>query len=124
MEGGGQVDGDDRVPLVRRKFFNFRDKLDAGVVDEDVHAAEVALGVAHHVLDLGGAAHVRGVVTHLDAAASARDLGLCAVHVTKTVGDDVGALRGQCLRDAESDPTGRASHQCRLAFEHVSLRRE
>ena len=44
-----------------------RHVLDAGVVHQDVDAAELRRGVLHHVLDLGRLAHVGAVIGHLDA---------------------------------------------------------
>lgn len=41
MEGGGEVDRDDRVPLLDRKLLDWRDVLDTGIVDEDVDATSV-----------------------------------------------------------------------------------
>ena len=63
VEGRAEVDRDDRVPALDRELLDRRDVLDAGVVDEDVDAAEVGLGrVGHHRLDLGRLAHVGAVV--------------------------------------------------------------
>ncbi|SPC17321.1 hypothetical protein CO2235_90195 [Cupriavidus oxalaticus] len=124
VEGGSQVDGDDRVPALDGKVLDRRHMLDAGIVDQDVGAAEVGLRIAHHVLDLCRLAHVRAVVADLDALAGLRDLVLCGVHITKAIDDDIGALSRQRLCDAEPDTAGRAGHQSGLAVEHVSLRRE
>jgi hypothetical protein len=41
--------------------------LDAGVVDQDVDPPELGRRKGHHVLDLGGFAHVGAVVAHLHA---------------------------------------------------------
>jgi hypothetical protein len=40
VERRAQVDGDDRVPAFGRKVLDRRHMLDAGVVDQDVDAAE------------------------------------------------------------------------------------
>ena len=45
VEGGGQIDGDDLVPLLDRELLDRRDVLDAGIVDEDVDGAERLLGL-------------------------------------------------------------------------------
>jgi hypothetical protein len=107
VECGGEVDGDDRVPAIDREFLDLGHELDACVVDQDVHAAEVLLGIAHHVFDLGGLAHVGAVVAHPRRCRPARFPPLRR-HVTESVDNDVRALRGQGLRDAESDAAGRA----------------
>jgi hypothetical protein len=52
-------------------------------------------GKGDHVFNLGGLAHVGAVVGHLHAQSG--DFGLGAVHITKAVEHDVGALRRQCL---------------------------
>jgi hypothetical protein len=93
-----------------------RHVLDAGVVDQDVDAAELGGSVGHHGLDLGRLAHVGAVVPHLDAraATSAR-----ALHVAKAVEHDVGALAGQRLGNAQADAAGGAGDECGFAFEHA-----
>src|SRR5215204_1525096 len=40
VEGGGEVNGDDLIPLLDRELVDRSDVLDAGVVDEDVEAPE------------------------------------------------------------------------------------
>ncbi len=39
VEGRGQVEGDDQVPLFGREIFDRRDELHPGVVHENVNAA-------------------------------------------------------------------------------------
>jgi hypothetical protein len=45
VERGGEVDGDDLVPLVVREILDGRDELNPGIVDEDVDRPEFALGL-------------------------------------------------------------------------------
>ena len=122
VKGAGQVDGDDGVPFVHRKVLHRRHMLDAGVVDQDVHPAELAGGVLHHVFDVGHAAHVGTVVGHLGAGclAGGQHFGAGGVHITETVQDDIGALAGEGFCNTEADAAGGASDEGRFAFEHVS----
>src|SRR3546814_8116455 len=52
VKGGGQVDGDDRVPLVDRKLLDRRNMLDASIVHQYVERAERRLMLGHHFGDL------------------------------------------------------------------------
>ncbi len=65
MEGGGQVDGQDLVPLLDGEFLHRRDELDAGVVHQDVQPSEGGLGLADHAGDLVGPGHVGGRIDDL-----------------------------------------------------------
>src|SRR3546814_4586094 len=60
VKGGGQVDGDDRVPLVDRKLLDRRNMLDASIVHQYVERAERRLMLGHHFGDLVGPGHVGG----------------------------------------------------------------
>jgi hypothetical protein len=62
VEGRRQVDREDLVPFGEGNSSIGRDVLDAGVVHQDVDAAEDLDRVAHHGLDGFGLAHVRVVV--------------------------------------------------------------
>jgi hypothetical protein len=62
VEGRGQDDGDQRVPLLRREVLDGRDVLDARIVDQDVEAAEFAHRIVHQVGDLIGPGHVGAVI--------------------------------------------------------------
>src|SRR3954447_10517864 len=59
MEGGGQVDRDDRIPLIDWKILDGRDVLNAGIVNEHIDAAERLLGKRDHLGDFARLAHVR-----------------------------------------------------------------
>jgi hypothetical protein len=121
MERAGQVDGDDGVPFLDREVFHIGHVLDAGVVHQDVHPAKLRGGELHHVFDLGGLAHVRPVVGHLDAQGC--DFGLGAIHVAKTVEHDVGTLAGQGLGDAQPDAAGGAGDEGGFSLKHFSISR-
>jgi hypothetical protein len=62
-----EVDGDDRVPFVDGKLFDRGDVLYAGVVDEDVDAAELPFGIGDHGLDRLQPAHIGRMVGHRKA---------------------------------------------------------
>jgi hypothetical protein len=74
VERGAEIDGDNGIPFVRRKVLDPRHVLDAGVVHQDVDAAQLALGVGHEAGDLRGLAHVGGVVRDLDAGLAGDDV--------------------------------------------------
>lgn len=95
MESRGEVDGDDGVPTLGREILDIGHVLDAGIVDEDVHTAELGVGIGEHRFDLGRLAHVGAVVSDADGVlAGGRDLRLGRFNIAKAVDDDVGALRG------------------------------
>jgi hypothetical protein len=118
-EGRAEIDRDDRVPLLDRKVLDVGHMLDARVVDQDVHAAEVAPRVGDEVRDVAGLAHVGAVVAHLHAELA--DLLLRAVDIAESVEHDVGALARQAEGDAEADAAGGSGHQRSLSFEHGEL---
>jgi len=82
-------------------------------------AAELAGREGHHVGDLGGLAHVGAVVGDLDTQGRHGLLG--ALDIAEAVEHDVGALPGQCLGNAQSDPAGRSRDESCLSFEHGGL---
>jgi hypothetical protein len=115
VEGAGQVDGDDGVPAVDRKVLDVGHMLDAGVVDQHVHAAKGLGRKGHHGFDLGRLAHVGAVVGRLHAQRF--DCGLGAHHVAKAVEHDVGALARQAQGHAQADAAGGTGDECGLALE-------
>ena len=52
VEGGGQIDGDDLIPLLNGEFINGSDELHARVVDENVDGAEPLFSVLNKSLAL------------------------------------------------------------------------
>ena len=118
-----QVDRDDRVPLRDGKVLDRRDVLDAGVVDEDVDAAELARRVGHHGLDLGRLAHVGAVVAGLHAERG--DLRLRPVDIAEAVEHDVRALARQALAMPRPmplvEPVTRAVLPLSMTFLRVEL---
>ena len=61
---GGKVDRDDRVPLLLREILDVRDKLDAGIVHQDVDAAHRLFGLDPHSRDFTRLAHVRAAIAN------------------------------------------------------------
>jgi hypothetical protein len=60
----------------------------AGVVDQNIDAAELVGCKLHHGFDLGGLAHVSAVVGHLYAQGA--DLSFGAFNVAEAVEHDIG----------------------------------
>ena len=123
MECRRQVDGDDGVPTLGREVFHVGHVLDASVIDEDVHAAELSVGIGKHAFDLGRLTHVSAVIADADGVlARRRNLGLGRVHIAKAIHDDVGTLRGQRAGNAQTDPAGRARDEGGFSLQHRGLR--
>jgi hypothetical protein len=116
MKRAGEVDRDDRVPTFDREVLDLGDVLDAGVVHEDVDAAELRCGELHHVLDLAGFAHVGTVV--LGANTERFDLGLGCFGIAEAVEHDVCALLGESLGNGEANAAGGPRDKRGFAFEH------
>ncbi len=118
VKGRGEVDGDDGVPLLDGKVLDGAHVLDAGVVDEDVDAAEIALGLGDHLRDLRRPQHVGRVEAdlHPQRLHALDRLGV-VLGRAQAVRDDVDAGLGEPQRDAEADPRRGARHDCRLALD-------
>jgi len=116
VEGAREVDRDDRVPTFGREVLDLGHVLDAGVVDQDVDAAESVGRELHHVLDLIGLAHVGAVV--FGAHAECGDLRLGRLGVAEAVEHDVRALLGEGAGDGEPDAAGGPRDKSGFAFEH------
>ena len=97
-----------------------RGVLDAGVVDEDVDAAEARGALLDHLGHLSGPRHVGSAVVDLDVV-SGTELGhqrFDRFALTKAVEHDVSALRCERTGDPEPDAAGRAGHHCRFTLQH------
>ena len=92
--------------------------LNAGVVDQDVHAT-MLLGKSHHGLDLAGLAHVGRVVHRFDT--TGLDQGHRGGGVAKPIEDEIGTLLGQGLGNAQTNATGGAGDESGFTFEHEIL---
>ena len=93
VESAAQVDGQHGVPFIDGEVFYFCNVLNAGVVHENVDAAELVGGKLHHGFDLSGLAHVGAVVSHLHTQGADRSFG--AFDVAKAVEHDIGTASGQ-----------------------------
>jgi hypothetical protein len=60
VECRGQVDGENGIPLGRRKCLDGFDMLNPGIVDQDIHLAEHPARFLDHGDDLIGLRHVGG----------------------------------------------------------------
>ena len=121
MEGGGEIDGENRVPFRRREILQRRHVLDAGIVDEDIEPAEFAQSRFDHRADRVGARHVGGGVVDANVVilgdAFARSFNL--LRLAETVQHYVGACAGERAGDAETDAAGRACDQRDFALQRL-----
>ena len=108
MEGGRQIDGDDRVPFFDREILDRRDELDAGIVDENVERTELALRIGDHRGDLGRLRHIGAVVERFDPEIffDIGPLGLDRRRIAHAVNDDIDAFLGERAGDGEADAAG------------------
>ena len=95
------------------KLLDRRDVLDAGVVHQDVHAAQLARRLGDHPRDLDGLRHVGGAVgrLHLVLGPELRDQLVDQRLVAESVQHDVRAGGRERPRDAEPDAARRACDQ-------------
>ncbi|MNP47238.1 hypothetical protein D3C76_1412820 [compost metagenome] len=94
--------------------------LDTGVVDQDVDAAEFAVGQGEQRFNLGHVRQVGRMVNHLHSMAG--DFGYGRCRVAKAVEHDIGASACQHLGDTQADAAGRAGNECSLACQgHAKL---
>ena len=116
----GECEG---IPLFNGEVLHRGHVLDAGVVHQDVDAAKFGLSVGHHGFDVGHLGHVRAVVAHTDAMGAARVQHFClgAFGIAKAIENDVCALCGQLLGNAQTDAAGRASDKRSFSFQHSGL---
>ena len=123
MKRRGEIDRDHRIPALNRKILDSGDMLDTGIVDKNVHRAELRNGVLHHLLDLFRLGHVSTKVGGLDAElCCGLLLQICDLRgIAKPVEYDVRALRGERLCDAEADSGGGAGHEGGFSGELASL---
>ncbi len=118
VEGPRQVDGEDRVPDLRRRLGERHRALDAGIVDQHVRPAPGG-EVAHHRLDGFDLAHVGVEEAHFRRAGGEHvrlrrlDLG----GVGQPVQRHPRAGRGHRPGDRQPDPLHRSGDQRRPAFE-------
>ncbi|MNJ35325.1 hypothetical protein D3C77_300590 [compost metagenome] len=89
--------------------------LDAGVVDQNVDAAKVPLGVSEQVFDLFHITKIGRVMT--DPGTVAGDLGDGRTGVAEAVEDQVGAGLGQHMGNTQADAAGGAGNHCCFTFE-------
>jgi hypothetical protein len=120
VEGARQVDGDDRIPFLDRKFLDRRDELDARIVDEDIDAAELFCSRCHHAGDGCAIGHVGAVIDDLHIV-QAGEFGadvFYLVGIAEAVEHHIGALRSEAARDAKTDATCRAGDDRGFSGQH------
>src|SRR5690606_1933239 len=109
VEGGREVDGDDRIPLGYRERLHPRHMLDAGVVDQDVDAPETLFGGGDHRLDLVGAAEVGIAVVDLDAVRGDLRAGLFDLfRRAQAIEHDLASGLSQAAGNGQADAAGGA----------------
>jgi hypothetical protein len=98
-----------------------RGVLDAGVVDQDVDAAQAVHRGLHHGVDLLGLGHVGAVVADLDAELLCQPgtQRLDLRGVAEAVEHQVGAGTAERACDTQADAAGRAGDDGSLAFQHL-----
>ena len=113
VEGAGQVDGDDAVPLRDGEILDIGGELHAGIVHQDIQAAQFGMGLGDHGVVLLGLADVGGGEGDFHAefgggfGPQRLDLG----GVAEAVHHDVGALGRQRMGDAQADAAGRSGDE-------------
>ncbi len=124
MEGRGQIDGDDLVPLFQRKLLDRRHVLHAGIVEQQIQPPQFALGIGDHVGDLVRRGHVRPVIAdaHAELLGELGPLLLDGDRVAQAVDDDIRALSGQGPGHGHAYAAGRPGNESDLALENLSVR--
>ena len=117
MKGRCQVYRDDAVPLFGRKLLDGRHMLDTGVVDENVHTAELLYRFCDQCAALVGLRHVGRNIDHADAMflAELACEGMILLTVGERVDHDVVSCRRQRMGYTEADPGIRSGDDCGLA---------
>jgi hypothetical protein len=93
--------------------------LDAGVVDQDIHGAELAENELEHLFDVLGLGHVRTGIGHGNAEFLGDRVLLRVdfVGIAKAVEDNGGSGGGQRAGDAKTDAAGRTGDKGDLVFQ-------
>ena len=120
VESRRQVDRQDGVPLLDREFLDRRDKLDAGVVDQHIDAAESFLGAGDHRVDLVRPGHVGRGIGDVDRKflRQSQPQRLYLGRVAEAVQHHVHALRAEGAGDAQADAAGGAGDDCGASRVH------
>ena len=114
----GEVDVEHLLPVAQRQVFHGGEAQDAGGVDENVDAAEVADRGVDGGLNLGlvGSVHLvaLGVDAKLGGEVGGSGLDLFLVQIEQ---DDVGAVAGELAANLDAHTAERASHGADIALE-------
>jgi hypothetical protein len=113
-----KVDVDETRPLLVGQLEEGNDRLDTGVVDQDVDRSELLPDTVDHRFDVGAPRHV-GLHGRRPASRRSDRCGdlLRLVHVRDIVDRDVRSLGGEHLRNPAPDAPRRARHQCHFALQ-------
>lgn len=98
MERGGEIDGNDHVPVFARKFLDLARHAEPRVVDENINRAELRLGFLHHGVDFVRLRHLGARINRRDAEflRHARPLGFDRRGVAHAV-NHIGAFRARAM---------------------------
>ena len=122
VERTAQVDGDDGVPALRGKVLEARHVLNASVVDQNIHWAELCCSELEHIFNIRRTRHISAVVLHRHGCAAAvrggQHFSAWAFDVAKAVEHDVGALARQRFSDTQTNTAGRTGDEGSFAFKH------
>src|SRR5262249_7995848 len=115
QELSGEIDGQHLVPLRERELVERGILLQARVVDQDVHGAELFQHRAEHRAHLSLIRHISAQSAHPYAPGAylVRE-SFSLILVTHIIDDDIGAGIAERQGDGASDTRTRASHECLL----------
>ena len=122
-EDAAQIDVDDAVPLRFCECLEGDVLADAGVVEEDVKAAEARHGRLHHGFGVGGTTDVGVDKDRVSPSCPNRRCCIFAHRVLDVGDDDACSFRGEAQCRRSSNAGSGASDQCDLVLQacHVCL---
>jgi hypothetical protein len=120
MESGRQIDGDDRVPALGREIFDGGGVLYAGIVHENIDAAQFTRRGFDQLLNLGRLRQIGGIEMGFDAEITDDPLSLLfdRERVAKAVQHDLAAGLGKGPSDAEPYAACRSCDDGCFAAQH------
>ena len=111
VEGGGEVDGDDGIPLILGEVFQRGYVLDAGIVDKDVYGTERIQRFLGEGADGVGLQHVGGGEDVFDPELVGHALGNLGAVGLQAVKDDVVARLGKYFGHTKANAAGAAGDE-------------
>lgn len=111
------IDLKDRFEILDADFEEILHTGDAGVVDQDIGAAETPAGLLQHLPEGFGIRHIAGTVQISDAARLQRRGGLLQGLFFQVADHDIRAALAERQGDAAAQAAGRAGHDRRSAIQ-------